>query len=78
MCSIFLRNNLGDLGGIGSEWDWEKRISEAPGNREGDQFGRALKRATHDIVKENWNLYHMLSVMDNKDGIDPALNTLKP
>lgn len=28
-------------------------------------------------MKENWNLYHMLSVLKNKDGIDLALNKLK-
>ena len=55
----------------------KKMISKATGNREGGQFGRALKRSKHGIVKENWNLYHMLSVTENKDGRDPAFNVLK-
>ena len=55
----------------------KKMISKATGNREGGQFGRELKCSKHGIVKENWNLYHMLSVTENKAGRDPAFNMLK-
>lgn len=55
----------------------EKRINGTTGSREGDQFGRVLKCSVHDIVNENWHLYHILSVMENKESTDPDLKKLK-
>lgn len=29
------------------------------------------------MVKESWNLYHMVSVMESKGGVDSAVNMLQ-
>lgn len=47
-------------------------FSRATRSSKGDESGRGLLCFKYDIMKENENLHHILSVMENKDGFYPA------